>query len=97
MCAVASPLAILRPNRCRADRNWTSCCWGAGLELKADEAGNYRRPTPPGLVSSGTSYPGRLPATNGSKHPVETPDGGSVAATASLSGGGVYPRRFLRE
>ena len=40
-----------------------------------DEAeGGYRRPSLPGLVSTGTSYPPRLPTTTTSKRPAVTPD-----------------------
>jgi serine/threonine protein kinase len=48
---------------------------GAGLELTWDEAlGGYRRPSLPGLVSSGTSYPPRLATTTGPRRPPVTPE-----------------------
>jgi serine/threonine protein kinase len=47
----------------------------AGLELTWDDAaGGYRRPSLPGLVSTGTSYPPRLVTTTGSRRPPVTPE-----------------------
>jgi hypothetical protein len=48
---------------------------GAGLELEWDEgAGGYRRPSLPGLVSTGTPYPSRLVTSTGSRRPPVSPE-----------------------